>query len=417
MVPSWSTRCSQTFCPASLASAPPSWHRRQMDHTRGAYRSTRAFQACWSPAWARVIRRLTDGSSRIGVASFGCVRRGRPPAYGGRAVIQPVAWPAAGRRVGRVRSPSARWLSSARQCRGRRAGCTELESAAAGAVDVFAPSWRRRLVYRPRLWLEGEGHVEDARGGEGEGELAVGAGVAAGAAGDRVDEARLGEVGEALDGDLPTGQLQVDGGQVERVVSADGGQGAGEDPHLGGAGGVVQDAAEDSLVAEATLGEELALLFVGDQVDDLGGGGAGGGGGVGGLAGLGGRGGQQHRAEQAGECPGRPRRVGGSAVEREDWRWSWVHLLDRRASVPPAACATRGCWWLVGAVGRRRRVAQQGWYRGWFHDCGWSAGSPRDNPREDPHESVGRASKRPRRWQGWAGSGQPPRSGPLPAPE
>jgi hypothetical protein len=37
---------------------------------------------------------------------------------------------------------------------------------------------------------------------------------------------------------------------------------------------VVQDAAEDFLVAEAPFGQELALFFVGDQVDGLAGGGA-----------------------------------------------------------------------------------------------------------------------------------------------
>jgi hypothetical protein len=90
-------------------------------------------------------------------------------------------------------------------------------------------------------------------GGEGEGELAVGAGVAAGADGDRMHQAGLGEVGEALHADRAAGELQVDGGQVERVVRADGGEGAGEDPRLGGVGGVAQDSAEDFQVFETAL--------------------------------------------------------------------------------------------------------------------------------------------------------------------
>ena len=74
MLLSWSTKWSQTFWPASLASAPPSWYRRQMDHTMGAYRSTWAFQASWSPARARVTR-MTDGSSPVGPLPFGWVWR------------------------------------------------------------------------------------------------------------------------------------------------------------------------------------------------------------------------------------------------------------------------------------------------------------------------------------------------------
>jgi hypothetical protein len=82
-------------------------------------------------------------------------------------------------------------------------------------------------------------------------------------------DAGLGSEEEALDGDLATGKLQVHGGQVERVAGADRGERAREDPHLGGAGGVVQDAAEDFLVSEAAVVEELALRLVGYQVDGV----------------------------------------------------------------------------------------------------------------------------------------------------
>src|SRR5690349_6882167 len=66
-------------------------------------------------------------------------------------------------------------------------GCGVLAAAAVGgAVNG----------HQPWSVLDGERHVQDARGGDGEGELALGAGVAAGAAGDRVHDAGLGEVGE-----------------------------------------------------------------------------------------------------------------------------------------------------------------------------------------------------------------------------
>jgi CheY-like chemotaxis protein len=69
----------------------------------------------------------------------------------------------------------------------------------------------------------------------------------------------MGEVGEALDGDLAAGELQIHGGQVERVVGADRGEHAREDPHPGGAAGVVRDSAEDFLVSQAPMVEELVL--------------------------------------------------------------------------------------------------------------------------------------------------------------
>jgi hypothetical protein len=51
------------------ASVPFRRYRRQMDHTNGAYRSTRVSHAWWSPALARVTRSETDESSRIPVTS------------------------------------------------------------------------------------------------------------------------------------------------------------------------------------------------------------------------------------------------------------------------------------------------------------------------------------------------------------
>ena len=57
------------------------------------------------------------------------------------------------------------------------------------------------------------GHVEHARGGAGEGELAARAGVGAGPAGDRVHDGGLGAK-EALDGDLAAGQLPGAGASI-----------------------------------------------------------------------------------------------------------------------------------------------------------------------------------------------------------
>src|SRR5260370_20316147 len=61
---SWLASCSQTRCPTALVSALLSAWTRQMDQMSGAYRSTRASQACLSPFFARVTRSLPDGSAR-----------------------------------------------------------------------------------------------------------------------------------------------------------------------------------------------------------------------------------------------------------------------------------------------------------------------------------------------------------------
>jgi hypothetical protein len=96
--------------------------------------------------------------------------------------------------------------------------------------------------------------------GKVKGELASRVAIAAGPAGDRVHDPGLGSEEEALDDDLAARELQVHGGEVERVVGADRGERAREDPRPGSAGGVVQDSAEDSLVSEAPCLKNLCCV-------------------------------------------------------------------------------------------------------------------------------------------------------------
>jgi len=63
----WSIICSQTACPAWSASA--SQYPRQSDHTSGAYRSTIASHARWSPSRACITRPVTGTAVGTGAAS------------------------------------------------------------------------------------------------------------------------------------------------------------------------------------------------------------------------------------------------------------------------------------------------------------------------------------------------------------
>ena len=67
---SWLISCSQTLWLTSAASASLSSCLRQMDHTNGAYRSTRSSHAGLSSFLARVTKSVTDRLSLIGLGPF-----------------------------------------------------------------------------------------------------------------------------------------------------------------------------------------------------------------------------------------------------------------------------------------------------------------------------------------------------------
>src|SRR6185369_9660619 len=124
-----------------------------MDHTSGEYRSTRTSHACWSPFLARVTRSATNGSSRIGVASFQVVP-------GDQALVPmhskcrvPQVSPPLGQASfstslnaegGSFAAPSTGWFYSTTLCSVRRSVCL-----AHYTVSVGVPTKDRRLAHQP----------------------------------------------------------------------------------------------------------------------------------------------------------------------------------------------------------------------------------------------------------------------------
>src|ERR1700741_3566323 len=124
-----------------------------IDHMSGEYRSTRTSHACWSPFLARVTRSATNGSSRIGVASFQVV----PGGSGSRANALKVSGASSQSPAGRAFvlhvTRCRRWqfygpfdgmVYRTTLCSVRRSVCL-----AHYTVSVGVPTKDRRLAHQP----------------------------------------------------------------------------------------------------------------------------------------------------------------------------------------------------------------------------------------------------------------------------